>query len=616
MKHLWMILLGVLSIALLSASTARAAERPNLVWLVSEDNSKHFVRLFDPAGAAMPNVEALAEHGLVFEHAFSNAPVCSVARTTLATSCYAPRIGTQYHRRAERARLPEGVRMTPAILRQHGYYTANNSKTDYNAIDTDVWHESSKKATWRKRGKGQPFFYMQSFTTTHESSLHFNREAMNSTPTQADPQAVALQPIHPDTPTFRYTYARYHDRHAQVDAQIGKVVEQLEEDGLLEDTFIFYFGDHGGVLPGSKGYAWERGLHVPLVVRVPKNFRHLLGEGFGADYPLRVGGFVEFVDFGPTLLKLAGIKAPAGIDGEAFLGGGISLDDVNQRDEAFGYADRFDEKYDMVRTLRKGDYKYVRNYQPFNVDGLYNQYRYRSLAFQEWRGLYTQGKLNAVQAQFFEPRPAEQLFNLADDPYETKNLAGDPEHAEALKDLRKRLGDRVRGMPDLSFIPEPAMIQEGSPDFAELGRQEQEAIADTIDLADLQLTSYKQASPGIKRALAGGEPQRYWGLIVASTFGKEATELTPTARRLAESDAHAIIRARAIEFLALTDAEADYPALLNAALDRCGTPMHSLLVLNTAALIKDTRPGFAFSPRVQAGHARNRWVQDRVNYFE
>ena len=615
-KHLFIKLLGILCVVVTSAQRADAADRPNFVWLVSEDNSKHFVQLFDPAGAPMPNVEALAEHGLIFEHAFSNAPVCSVARTTLATSCYAPRIGTQYHRRAEPAGLPKGVRMTPAILRQNGYYTVNNSKTDYNAIDSDVWHNSSKKATWRNRDKDQPFFYMQSFGTTHESSLHFSRKAMNNSPTKTDPKSVTLQPIHPDTPTFRYTYARYHDRHAQVDTQIGKVIEQLKTDGLLEDTFIFYFGDHGGVLPGSKGYAWERGLHVPLVVRVPKNFQHLLGEGFDADYPLRVEGFVEFVDFGPTLLKLAGITSPDGIDGQAFLGEGIDLQAVNERDEAFGYADRFDEKYDMVRTLRKGDYKYVRNYQPFNIDGLYNVYRYRNLAYQEWRQLYTQGELNADQAQFFEPRPAEQLFNIADDPYELTDLAGDPDHAEILNDLRMRLGDRVRGMPDLSFIPEPAMIQEAAPDFAEMGRQERKAISDIIDLADLQLKTYQEAAPGIKRALAGDEPERYWGLIVASTFAKESAAFIPTAREIAQSDAHAIIRARAIEFLSLSGAEADYGSLLNNALDRCDTPMHSLLVLNTAALIKDTNPGFTFSPRVQTEHTQNRWVKNRVDYFK
>ncbi|MBI2479539.1 MAG: sulfatase-like hydrolase/transferase, partial [Planctomycetia bacterium] len=180
-----------------------------------------------------------------------------------------------------------------------------------------------------------------------------------------------------------YTYARYHDRIQAVDQEIGEVVDQLAADGLLEDTFVFYFGDHGGVLPRGKGYAYESGLHVPLVVRVPANWKHLVDAEAGTS----VSGFVSFIDFGPTLLNLAGIDVPVAVDGRPFLGKGVSLDEVNRRDEAFGYADRFDEKYDLVRTLRKGKYEYVRSYQPFNFDGLQNNYRYKMLAYAEWREL-------------------------------------------------------------------------------------------------------------------------------------------------------------------------------------------------------------------------------------
>ena len=265
------------TIALRSTATCHAVDKPNFVFLISEDNSKHFMKLFDETGPSTPNIERLAEHGLIFDRAFSNAPVCSVARSTLVTSCYAPRIGTQFHRKERIVEMPDGLRMFPAYLRDAGYYTTNNKKEDYNVIKTDdVWNESSRKAHWRNRTPGQPFFHQQSsYAVTHESSLHFPAKTME-TPTETDPASVYLAPIHPDTPTFRYTYARYHDRIQQMDQQIGEMVAQLEKDGLLEETFIFYFGDHGGVLPGSKGYIWERGLHVPMVVRVPENWKHLV----------------------------------------------------------------------------------------------------------------------------------------------------------------------------------------------------------------------------------------------------------------------------------------------------------------------------------------------------
>jgi arylsulfatase A-like enzyme len=229
---------------------------------------------FFKGGAKAPSIEALAAHGLTYDNAFSNAPVCSVARTTLATSCYGPRIGTQFHRRYKLAAMPEGLKMFPAYLRDAGYYTTNNSKKDYNAIEGQgVWDQSSNKASWRNRSeKGQPFFHMQSHGQSHESSLHFKRDTYENEKTKEDPSAMKLADYFPDTPLFRYTHARYHDKMGIVDGIVKDTVAKLKEDGLLEDTFIFYFGDHGGVMPRGKGYIYESGLHVPLVIRVPENF--------------------------------------------------------------------------------------------------------------------------------------------------------------------------------------------------------------------------------------------------------------------------------------------------------------------------------------------------------
>ena len=391
-----MILIRILFVGLVVSSIVgitNAAEQPNIVWLISEDNSVHYLKLFHEHGAETPRISQLAEHGLIFENAFSNSPVCSVARTTLISGCYGPRIGTQYHRRSVLVPMPPGLRMFPAYLRQAGYYTANNRKKDYNAIEGEgVWDQSSPQASWRNRQEGQPFFYKQSFTTTHESSLHFSGDVMKLEQTKTDPKSVFVAPYHPDTETFRYTYARYHDRIQLVDQQIGTVVDELEKDGLLDDTFIFYFGDHGGVLPRGKGYAYESGLHVPLVVRVPEKWRHLVDFDLGS----RQSGFVSFIDFGPTVLNLAGIDVPEQVDGTPFLGPGIEQSELNRRDFAFGYADRFDEKYDLVRTIRKGRFEYVRSYQPFNFDGLRNNYRYRMLAYQQWLDLYDNGELSSL----------------------------------------------------------------------------------------------------------------------------------------------------------------------------------------------------------------------------
>ena len=312
-----------------------------------------------------------------------------------------------------------------------------------------------------------------------------------------------------------------------VDGQIGEVVDRLKEDGVLEDTFVFYFGDHGGVLPRGKGYAYESGLHVPLVVRIPENWQHLVDAKRGS----RIGGFVSFIDFGPTLLQLAGVEIPKQVDGKPFLGKGIEQKETSMRDEAFGYADRFDEKYDFVRTLRKGKYEYVRNYQPFNYDGLHNNYRYKMAAYREWRDLFQAGSLNAIQQQFFQPRPPELLFDIEADPHEVSNLADDPQYESVLNEMRSRLTEQVKSLPDLSFYPESELADEAFDNPVEFGQSHQEQINSLVDIANLQLRPFGKAKKSIRAALESDEPwHRYWGLIVCSRFGRRAKNSSITRK--------------------------------------------------------------------------------------
>ncbi len=597
------------------ADSSFAAKRPNIVWLISEDNSTHYLKLFDPHGAETPAIAKMAEHGLIFENAFSNSPVCSVARSTLITGCYAPRIGTQFHRKYKLVPMPPGLEMFPLYLKQAGYHTTNNVKTDYNAIQGQpIWNETSRKASWHSRKPGQPFFHQQSFTTTHESSLHFSAESMKNDATHTNPETVFVAPYHPDTPTFRYTNARYRDNIRKVDAEIGKIVDQLRDEGLLEDTFVFYFGDHGGVLPRGKGYAYESGLHIPLVVRVPENFKHLVPGAIGS----RITGFVSFIDFAPTALNLAGIDIPSQIDGKPFLGEGIALAELNQRDFSFGYADRFDEKYDLVRTIRKGRFEYVRSYQPFNVDGLQNNYRYRMLAYQQWRTMYREGKLNAIQRRFFEKRDGEALYDIENDPHEINNLANDPKHAETLVQLRTLMTETVNSLPDLSLYPESFLIKKAFENPVAFGQSHKAEIARLNEIANLSLIPFCDAKREIANALnSTNDWQRYWGLIVCSCFEKEASCFIEKAKQLAQSDSNLLVRTRAAEFLGFTRA-ADPVPLLAHVLKQTNDPVEAVLILNTVVLLQD-HAGYCFNishkdlkPKLLASDG----VQRRLDYLD
>jgi arylsulfatase A-like enzyme len=597
-----------------------APARPNIVWLTTEDNSSCWYRLYNPKGAPMPNIERLAANGLVFNNAYSNAPVCSAARSTIISGCYASRLGAHWHRTELDVAMPDGIRMFPWYLRQAGYYTTNNRKEDYNFPDSEkkgVWDESSGKATYRKRKPGQPFFHVQNFGRTHEGQLFGGlKKGEKST---VDPASVELFPYHPDTQLMREKYAQYLTAQTVVDAQIGAFIKQLEADDLLDDTFIFHYGDHGGVLPGSKGYAHNDGLQVAMVVYVPKNWQHLVPAPLGS----RIDGFVEFVDLSATVLNLAGAAIPKGIDGRPFLGKGVTLDELNRRDTAIGYAERFDEKYDMCRFLRKGRYTYWRSYQPFNFDGLHNEYRYRQPAFRQWRDMARAGKLNAAQSAFFRPRPPECLYDLEKDPHEAHNLAGDPTHADVLKELRGILQQRMKSMPDVGFIPEPVFVAESGGDGLTYGRMKKALIAKLIDIADLQMLPFADARPQIEKALGSRQPlERYWALITCSAFGEQAAPLFGKARELAASDANLLVRTRAAECLALAGA-ADPRPVLTDVLNKCTDPIEANLILNTVVLLRDGKPGIDFDFSKVEGGAWNKksfpgiknYAQRRVKQF-
>lgn len=564
---------------------------PNIVWITSEDNSKHYLKLFDENGVETPSIEALAENGIVFRNAFSNAPVCSVARSTLISGCYAPRTGVQFHRKIEKVPLPDSLKMFPAYLREAGYYTANNSKEDYNFFkETDIWDESSTDASYRKRAEDQPFFYVHNLGVSHESRLHFTRGVMDSTVANTDLNSFRVHPNHPDTEIFKYTNAFYRDKIVEMDRQVDKIVSQLEEDGLLENTFIFYFGDHGGVLPGSKGYVYEVGLHVPLVVYVPPVYRELAGISTGSS----VDGFVSFIDFGPTVLNLAGLTIPQQMDGTPFLGAGISEEPLNNRQMTYSYADRFDEKYDMVRAVRKGNFKYIRNYQPFNFDGLMNNYRYKMLGYQEWDSLYRARALNAVQSSFFETKPVEMLFDLNQDPYETNNLATEEVYLDQLKDMREQLDQWITKMPDLSFYPEHFLIENAFDNPVAFGQAYKSDIVKYIGISNLVLSSFTAVKAKLTESLSSSDPwERYWALISCSSFGTEASELLIDIKQAAMVDPEPINRMRAAEYLGITRLGDPVQAMIGA-LYASEQPAEALLILNSIVLMESINYQYQF----------------------
>src|SRR6266545_2020752 len=289
-------------------AAAPPAERPNILWLTCEDIGPQ-LGCYGDAYADTPNLDRLAAGGMRYRYAWSNAPVCAPARTTIISGLYPPSTGSE-HMRSMTSLAPE-MKMYPTLLREAGYYTSNNAKEDYNLEHTGkVWDESSQRAHWRKRAPGQPFLSVFNFLITHESQVRTRPHKWIH-----DPGKAPVPPYHPDTLEVRQDWAQYYDNITTMDGMEAKVLKELHDDGLTDSTIVFFYGDHGAGMPRSKRWPYNSGLHVPLIVHVPEKFRHLAPKEY------RPGGtsdrMAAFVDLAPTVASIAGIKPPAYMQGSA-----------------------------------------------------------------------------------------------------------------------------------------------------------------------------------------------------------------------------------------------------------------------------------------------------------
>lgn len=436
-------LLGFLSIAL-SFAVCSAADRPNILWITSEDHGPE-MGCYGDEFATTPNVDALATRGLRYNFAWSTASVCAPARTALISGLYPPSTGG--HNMRSKVAAPGGKPAYPAFLREAGYYCTNNSKEDYNLIlPTDLWNDSSNKAHWQNRPEGKPFFAIFNATVSHESKIR-------TRPHQAihDPAQVTLPPFHPDDPAIRQDWAQYYDIVSQTDAIAGEHLADLDAAGLTEDTIIFYYGDHGSGMPSYKRNPKNRGLRVPLIVYIPEKFAHLRP----ADY--MPGGntdrLVGFIDLAPTALSLVGVKPPEWMQGHAFLGEHIA----RPQKYMFGFRGRTDERMDTVRTVTDGRYVYVRNFRPEFPAGVHVSYQMVTPTTRIWFEKFNAGETNAVQSAFWLPSGAEELYDLTNDPHEIKNLAAAPQHTATRDRLASALFQHMEKTVDLAFLPEAEM---------------------------------------------------------------------------------------------------------------------------------------------------------------
>jgi N-sulfoglucosamine sulfohydrolase len=454
---------GSAAVALLPKGSAWAEEgreksRPNFLWISTEDINPD-LGCYGDQYAVTPNLDRLAGQGVRYTNVFTHAGVCAPSRSGVITGAYPVTIGT-HHMRCQGV-PPHYIKCFTEHLRAAGYYCTNNVKTDYQFdAPLTAWDECSNKAHWRNRPKGKPFFSVINFTITHESQIRNRSEQMLkrldglSPAERHDPAQAVLPPYYPDTPVVRQDWAQYYDIVTLMDKQVQEVLDQLEADGLAEDTIVWFWGDHGRGLPRAKRWVYDSGTHVPLILRIPEKWRKpALPENPEGVKPGTVNeDLIGFVDFAPTMLSLTGIEIPKYMPGRAFLG----RQKAPLREYVLGCRDRMDEAYDVIRTARDKRFRYIRNLMWHVSRAQHIDYMDQMPTMREMRRLYIENKLQGPQMQFFEPtKPVEELYDTTADPHEVNNLAGDPKYKDVLERMRQTLNDWCRARGDLGLIPEP-----------------------------------------------------------------------------------------------------------------------------------------------------------------
>ncbi len=463
----------LLVLCVCQSKAQQTTERPNILWIVSEDNNTSLIGCYGNPYATTPNIDQFAKQSILYKNAFSTAPVCAPSRNTLITGMYPPSLGTEHMRSTYP--VPLFIKFFPKYLREAGYYTTNNSKKDYNTVDQiDAWDESSDSATYKKRDPGQPFFAVFNLFVSHESGLHKPLPSLHH-----DPEKAPIPPYHPRTTEFKHDWAQYYDKVETMDQQFGKLLAELTAAGLAENTIVFYYGDNGGVLGRSKRFMYESGLHVPLVIHLPKKYAHLAKAKAGS----QTDQLVTFLDFAPTMLSLAGINVPAYMQGQAFLGS----QHKPEHKYAYGFRGRMDEAIDLSRSVRDKKYRYIRNYLPHKIYGQHLDYLWKAPSIKSWEAEYKAGRLNEVQSRFWQEKPAEELYDVTVDSDNIHNLATDPHYVKDLIRLRKANDDWLRKSNDVGFIPEALLSKIASQtplyDYAHQDNYNTNRIIETASLA-------------------------------------------------------------------------------------------------------------------------------------
>lgn len=448
----------LLLLPLILSSSLAAQDKPNILWVTIEDTSPQFIGCYGNSDARTPVIDRLAKEGVRFTNAFSTGTVSSPSRSCIITGVKTYKAGTGNHR--SNYPVPSFIKGFPYYLQKEGYYTTNNAKTDYNVANPqqftkEAWNESSNNAGWWNRKPGQPFFAVFNYNESHQSRTmtqpyDWYLENVIAQLPQYDrigEDEFEMPPIYNDSPEMRKHFARVYNSISLTDNKIRELLGRLEKDHLTDSTIIFFYADHGEGEPRGKTNGINMGYRVPFVIWFPEMYKHLSPWGTGG---IVTDELIDFEDLAPTVISMAGGVVPDYLKGRILIGKNRS----KPVDHLTLTADRSDNGIDMVRSVTDGRYFYSRNFLPFMPELRYIRYMEIGEIKQQMRKDLAENKLNPLQKSLFGDRPAEFLFDIENDIWETKNLANDPSYKSILEKMRMQLKDEMLLARDVLLLPE------------------------------------------------------------------------------------------------------------------------------------------------------------------
>lgn len=437
---------------------------PNIVWITIEDTSPDFIGCYGNSQAKTPNIDALAAEGIRFTNAFSTNVVCAPSRHTIITGVRTAEDGCGNHRST--FKIPSYIQGFPSHLKNKGYFTSNNLKTDYNLDDPKTfiqqnWTMQGGVADFTKRkDRSTPFFSVFNFNESHQSRTlgnsqeWFEKEILSQLKKEEiiQPTNLTVPPFYINNETNRRNMARMYNAIQVVDKKVGGIIQMIKDAGEWENTIVFFFSDHGQGMPRFKTNPSRLGGQIPFIIRFPEKYKSLLTTKAGTT----VDELLTFEDLAPTMINITtGMAKPGYMKGRIFLGANKEASD----NVYWCTRDNTDEVIDMGRTIIKGDFVYTRIYYPHLAVLQHQAYFDRSPMLEEMRNDLRSNKLDSLQVSIFRSRSAEYLFNRKTDKWETENLAGNKKIAGVLAEMRNLLKQKQTSYRDMGFLPEVVLAQ-------------------------------------------------------------------------------------------------------------------------------------------------------------